>query len=277
MRQVSVLLAVVGVAVTAGLASADITYRHTITAFAEDADGNMIQVGLPYTWDWSRPSDQNPFQTHGDGVGNWEDWDTDGNGIPQNQEPAASPVHVFGPELAIDGLGFAARANPVVGLNFNVTAGSTNSTFIIDSVVVGGLGGFNGWSGRATSAVTLTRPGTGSGSGNPAGLQTGGNLYSAFFNGNTVASEFSNLLLASEFAGMATGETRTRSASTASFPNFLPLPGDPGLNDVRSQFEFSVPARYRAGGTSSYELVPSPAGAGLLALGGLFAARRRRA
>lgn len=259
MRRTTFLAAVAGLAL-ASAASAEITYQTTISEI-DPITG--AQIGNPFTFEWVRPTGQDPFQAHGS---SWGDT-TPGHTVSE-------PI-MIGNGASIHGIGFEARQNPIVGLNFNVAANPiSNSTFQIDSVIVGGLGGFTGALAQASAGVSVTNSGS---IGNTSaitllGLQGGGNLYSAMFNGSNV---FQNLLAGpGSNVPQGSGVTTTFSDGTA---GFIPFAGNPGLIDIRSQFRFTLSNGDRAAGTSTYELIiPAPSAMGALALGGLFAARRRR-
>lgn len=257
MRKASVVAAFAGIALTSA-AMAEIVYQTTIRE-VDAVTGE--QIGNAFTWTYSPEPGQNPFLPHG---GTW--------GVTDGENPSAE---VFGSGARLHGVGIAARQNPQVGLTFNVAANPiTNSTFQVDSIIVSGITGAD-WEGQASAAVSVTNSGT---LGNTSsitllGLQSGGNLFSARFNGTNV---FQNILTGPGTVGQGSGVTQTFSASTG---GYLPFSGNPTIADIRSQFRFTLSAGDRAAGTSTYELrqIPAPGVASLLALGGLVAARRRRA
>lgn len=259
MRRTTALAVLAGLALT-GAASADI-YYHTTISEVDAVTGQVL--GTPFSFDWTRPSGQDPYQAHG---ASWGVTD------PAQENPAPA---TFGNGAQLHGIGFAARQNPIVGLNFNVAANPlSNSTFVIDSVVVGSLGSITGALAQASAAVSVTNSGS---IGNTSaitllGLQGGGNLYSARYNGTNVFAD----LVAGPGSNVpqGSGVTQTFSGTTG---GYLPYAGNPGLIDIRSQFRFTLSNGDRAAGTSTYELIiPAPSAMGVLALGGLVAARRRR-
>lgn len=259
MRQKFMIAAFAGLAMTAA-ASADI-YYHTIIREIDAVTG--AQIGNEFEWTYTPAQGQNPYQPHG---GSWGD--TTGTNNP-------NPI-TFGSGATLYGVGIEARQNPIVGLNFNVAANPiTNSTFQIDSIIVSNVDP-GPWEGQASAAVSVTNSGTLGNTTNITllGLQdANGNLFSARFNGTNV---FQNLLAGPGTVGQGSGVTQTFSASTG---GYIPFAGNPTITDIRSQFRFTLSAGDRAAGTSTYELraVPTPGALGLLAVGGVFAARRRRA
>jgi MYXO-CTERM domain-containing protein len=245
-----------GLALTSA-ASAEIWYQTTIT----ELDSNGQQIGSSFEWTWSPSATQDPFQAHG---GSWGD--------VSGENPNAA---TFGNGAKLHGVGIQARQNPIVGLNFNVAANPlSNSTFQVDSIIVSGITGAD-WEGQASAAVSVTNSGT---LGNTTsitllGLQSGGNLFSARFNGTNV---FTDILTGPGTVAQGSGVTQTFSASSGAYAAFS---GNPTIADIRSQFRFTLSAGDRAAGTSTYELrqIPAPGALSLLAVGGLVAARRRRA
>lgn len=261
-----ILAAFAGLAVTSA-ASAEIWYHTTIREI-DTVTGQ--QIGNSVDWTWSPSASQDPFQPHGGGWGAWQD--TNGDGTPDGEN--TNPM-VFGSGARLHGVGIQARQNPIVGLNFNVAANPiTNSTFQIDSIVVSGVGAGT-WEAQASAAVSVTNSGT---LGNTTsitllGLQSNNNLFSARFNGTNV---FQDILQGPGTVAQGSGVTQTFSDSTGAWQ---PFAGNPSIADIRSQFRFTLSAGDRAAGTSTYELrlVPAPGALSLLAVGGLVAARRRRA
>lgn len=157
-----------------------------------------------------------------------------------------------------------------VTANFNVTAGAAQSAFNIDSGVLN-FGPSSGLTGSGSASVTvsqgfvipnLSTPGadfTATGANNLA--------YGAFVDGNTatpIASLIGDINLGSGDNSLGTSDS------------FAGVPIASAAN-MSSGFDFTLSAFDRAVGTSTFSIVPTPATVGLLGLGGLVAARRRRA
>jgi MYXO-CTERM domain-containing protein len=156
--------------------------------------------------------------------------------------------------------------DPVVALGFAVIAGDFDTLFTISSSTVSFPTIF-GATGRATAGVTLTE--SNGDSATLTGMQPGGTLFSANYNG---ANNFASLLSGPFVEGDAFGSE----SATDEFPNggAFALVGD--VSDISVQWSFELTAGDQASGTSAFVVVPSPAGLSLLTLGALGVARRRR-
>jgi hypothetical protein len=173
----------------------------------------------------------------------------------------------------LNGLSFDLFSDPVVGSNFNVSSGVTNTTFTINSAIVSFADIAD--LGRASAFIGVTDSAT---FGTPGqvvmtGLQPGGNAFQARYNaGNT---PFSNLVGSTTFNDPShPGFSDSLVGFSDPGNNFTPLGGF--ANSINSQFKFSLTSFDRASGTSTFEVIPAPGAAALLALGGLATARRRR-
>lgn len=179
----------------------------------------------------------------------------------------------FGGGVAIHGVRLGWDNNPEVSSAFNVSSGLSNTTFTINSAIVNfSATPITNGLGLASASITVTDSATfGNNFVGFSGLQPGGNAFSAFYNGTS--SIFANLIGSNSVSGP--GATQSFSAQSAGFPGYQLIPGV--LTEIRSQFRFTLSASDRAAGTSFYDIViPAPGSAGLLALGGLVLARRRR-
>ncbi len=253
----NVLLGVVGLALTASAASADVIAR--IEIIARNAETDEI-IGSDF---WEAPVDP----TLPGGGMSW--------GVLNGNNPNAIQ---FGndpdPEknVRVHGVNFGWIFDPVVTANFNVSSGLTNTTFTINSsflsfpTIPGAVGVASAFIG-----VTDSASGLGSGTVTLAGLQPGGTAFSARYNGNT--QTFVNLITGGT-VGVTPGGSVSFVGANPAFPNYEPLGSS--ASDMQSQFRFTLSAFDRAAGTSTFEIIPAPGAAALLGLGGLLAARRRR-
>jgi hypothetical protein len=168
---------------------------------------------------------------------------------------------------------FSWAHDPAVNANFNVTAGISNTTFTVNSSFVS-FGTINPAIGLATAAVGVTDSATFGDVGaiTLVGLQPGGNLFSARFNGSS--QTFADLILGST-VGVAPGGSTSFTGNNASFPGYDALPGG-SADDMQSQFKFTLSRFDRASGTSTFEIIPAPGAAAMFGIAGLLAGRRRR-
>lgn len=158
-------------------------------------------------------------------------------------------------------------ADPEVQLGFNVRAGASNTVFSVNSILVtfptaGNLMAV------ASAGITVTDF-------NAFGLPDGsvsftggfdGKSYEARINNNTFT--FAELLPSASFgAGSWT--------STDDSGVLAPVIGLSTATSISSHYLFSLSARDRAAGTSTFTIIPAP-GAAALGLGGLLLATRRR-
>lgn len=159
-------------------------------------------------------------------------------------------------------------ADPVVNLNFAVTAGAVPTIFTITSGLLG-FAPINGEA-RATASVTLTESDENTAS--ITGNLPGNALYVANFGALPGGVPFT-FLLGNDFVGVPT----TGSTQNGATPGvgYLPV----GIvSSMQSQFSFTLSPNDQASGTSSFvvRLIPTPGAAALLGLGTLMAGRRRR-
>lgn len=160
------------------------------------------------------------------------------------------------------------RHDPVINMDFNVQASSQNTIFTVNS----GLLSFPQISapvGAASAGVTVTDL-----NGNGATLTPDGNsIYTSHYNGEYPAGTLFADLLGSQ---VSAGAFQTASASDE-YPgggSYASI-GEPVV-DMSAAWTFTLSAYDVASGTSTFVVVPAPAGVGLLGLAGLAAIRRRR-
>jgi uncharacterized protein (TIGR03382 family) len=152
--------------------------------------------------------------------------------------------------------------DPQINLNFGVVAGAANTTFSISSALLS-FPTIAGATAQASAGVTASdRNGGGV---TWTGLHAGALGYKADYNG---ASNY-----ATGVAVVSTVAPFGNATGSASFP----VTNIGSVSDMSANWNFTLSARDAAQGTSTYIIVPSPAGAlafGVLGLAG--AARRRR-
>jgi len=158
-------------------------------------------------------------------------------------------------------------ADPVVDLNFNVVAGAQNGIVTVTSTELS-FAAIPNAIGSASAAVSVTDF-LGDGV-TLTGASAGGGAYSAYYNGlATGGTEFASLI-----SGVSAGGGQTNSAS-ADFPLSGTTIVGPSVSSISSQWVFSLSAFDLASGTSTFTVVPAPATALLVGLGGIAAIRRR--
>lgn len=236
-------IAVAAAALLAGSASADISsIVFSITATLDNGNGPSYPLNIELD-----PS----------GV--------DANGNYQWQ--LASPVDVVDDQdqnvFTLGEAGVTIFADPSVALNFQVLAGMQNTVFNVDSAVLSFAPLANSV-GRATASVSVTDLNGDGASFTPVGS----GAYASYYNGG--GTLFQELINAPVIAGANSTATSNDTFPAAGFTNIGTT-----LNDIQSDWNFTLSAGDLASGTSEFEVIPAPASAvlGLAALAGL---RRRR-
>jgi len=270
--QASWLLAAAGVAMVSSAALADYSRNITVTAQYAITDnlGNPILGAGGETQMRSVPRTFNidtDFVAEGaDAEGTiWYQYTGDTR-FGELSTPDNNP--------SLTGMRIGVKADPMVVANFNVASGIVNTTFTVQSTLLS-YPTITGGVAVATAAMSVTDSATFGNVGqiSVTGLQAGGNAFAARFNGNTV--NFANLILSGN-ASVVPGSTTVFTGSNASFPLYdTVLAGS--TFDMQSEFRFTLSRFDRAAGTSTFEVIPAPGTAVLIALGGLTVARRRRA
>lgn len=174
----------------------------------------------------------------------------------------------FDPVATLNSATLMLRLNPQITMGFAVTAGDTETTFIIDSALLS----FptipqSVAEGRASAGVTVTDAG-----GDGAlltGMGAGSTAYLAQFNGFVPGgTTFTNLI-----TPLAAPPGGSNSASDADPPSGNRLVGA-DVSDMSARAWFRLSAHDLASGTSLYRIIPEPATLVLL-LGGALVLRRR--
>ncbi len=178
------------------------------------------------------------------------------------------------PLATIESLNVGYDADPIVDLAFSLRNSDLgNPTFFSITSTTISFGGINPATGVATASMSITN-----GIGGPAGVSSAGQFpgnkaYQARYSTDSVINTgtvFANLV-DSLSAVIGTSQTEETNGGL-----FVAIPGT--IYMMESQYQFILSAGDQASGTSHFEIVPEPATLGLLLVGGLMvAARRRRA
>ncbi len=255
MRNATVVLAGLGLLISASASIADVLARVEIIATNELTGA---EIGRQT---WEAPV------APGQQTGNWTFGTLSGT--------SASPwmIGSGADAVSVHGLQFGFIEDPQVTASFNVSSGVVNTSFTINSSFLS-FPTINGAVGIASAFIGVTDSAAFGdiGSVTLAGLQPGGNAFSARYNGSS--QTFANLITGGT-VGVAAGGSAAFVGQNPSFPNYDSL--GVSATDMQSQFRFTLSRFDRASGTSTFEIIPAPSAAALLGLGGLVAARRRRA
>lgn len=229
---------------------ADLTAFCTVTASSSAGTASWTSHATPV------------FDADGNATWNW----TPASGASMTDPTTSNQVGV------IRWLSTQYVADPVVNLNFAVTAGGVDTLFTITSGLLG-FAVIPAAEGRATAAMTLTESDE-NGSGYTIGSYGPGiNSYVAAYNGIIpAATPFAFLVRNLTVAGSTTSDS-----DNASFPlvGYTPMGA---VSSMQTQFSFLLSANDQASGTSSFVVraIPTPGAAALLGLGTLALGRRRR-
>ena len=184
-----------------------------------------------------------------------------------------APVNIFSSTNPSDLLGtintldLTLNTDPTVIFNFSVTAGAAPANFTLSSGIVS-FPPITNPLGFATAALTITD--NGSDGATATGLFPGSKAYQAQYNGRS--AEFANLV------SPVTAAPQSSNTGSERFPAFGSAPLVPPVNDIESQFSFSLTATDGASGTSRFTVTPEPSSITLALLGALglaWSIRRR--
>jgi hypothetical protein len=157
----------------------------------------------------------------------------------------------------IDSASLSYVADPQVGLNFGVIAGSLDTMFTISSATLS-FPALNPAEGRASAGISVT-------DGNRDGASLTGNIaagksYRASYNGGTVFAD----LVSDDSTGIAFGTFTSSDANPAI--GFSPIAGS--LTSMKTEFSFTIRAMDSAGGTSIFVTqIPEPSSLVLVLFG----------
>jgi hypothetical protein len=159
-------------------------------------------------------------------------------------------------------------ADPVVGVSFSVLAAGQNTQFQINSAVLGfSTIDASVATGQASASVSVTDFNFDSNTWIATGPQGG---YRALVNPGTGNEQvFSTLFNGGPFVGSGLSTTFNDDSGPFSLIGI-------DTSSISANFDFVLSAGDLATGTSTFTVVPAPAGLGLVGLGGLLLARRRR-
>lgn len=147
---------------------------------------------------------------------------------------------------------------------YTVNATDADTTFNFAGGDYGLDTAYGSASGFASSAVTLT-----DGNGDGATMSKSGDVYGADYNGGT---SFSSLLSGYNLATGAFGSTSDAENDPGDFSNRFIGP----VSSISASAGFTLSANDAASINTQFFVVPAPATAALMGLGGLVATRRRR-
>jgi len=174
-------------------------------------------------------------------------------------------------QISLGGIGFIeklnlyGKADPEIGVEFGLRAGSSATTFIVNS----GLETFAALTNPgayASAGITLTDR-LGASGAMITGLFAGGKTNQAIYNSATV---FANLV-----SGFSIGSgTQTNHEEKGN--EFSKIAINDTLTSIESNFYFTLSAKDSASGTSAFIVNPEPATICLLSLGALSLIRRKK-
>lgn len=251
----TMLIGVVALGVMAGTASADIlsSYGFQITGTSSagtdtwsiDAD-DLIPNGDGFTWTLTNPVELR----------------ASGGELIGTLNPDATSLNIIN--------------DPVLGLNFNVTAGPLGGSFTISAPVLG-FAPISPAEGRASAGITVTDL-NGDGLSRVGQFDTLSESYEAVTNGivggggTLFADLVNNAASAIPFDTVASSEAHPIGGP----PFFVPIAG--AVSSMHAEFQFDLGPSDNAAGTSVFvvQLVPEPFTATMLLIGGAGALIRRR-
>jgi hypothetical protein len=164
----------------------------------------------------------------------------------------------------INSLSVSLYGDPQVDVNFSAFGGNVPTKFVFSSGLVS-FAPIVGGTANASAGITIADVDGNGASMNPN--TSGAAMYLANFNGNVPAG----VNYASFFAPGLSGNPGA-SDSANQGPNIIPF----AVTDISAQFDFMLSPNDLASGTSTFRIVPAPAGLGLVGMGLLLVGRRRR-
>ncbi len=164
------------------------------------------------------------------------------------------------------------NADPAVTLNFNVTAGASSTEFVISTATLAFAPILNPEA--YTHAVVEVYDTNNSSSVRFTGLRPDGSGYEAKYNNTIVWAGLMASLFASGGPGVSTGSEEGRPNPP---PNMTREVINDSVSNILSTWHFRLTSGDTAIGWSTFDITPEPVTLSLLALGGIFVMRRRRA
>lgn len=243
------LLGVVGLGLSAGVASADVSLN-IFEITAQQVDNNGVAIpGAVLTHTYFRPAgDLDPNATH-----TWQ------------LEPFLSGT---GDDAwGFEGGEVEVHQDPVVNLTINAAAGNSNTVFTINSALVS-FSTIGNLQARASTSLNFTDSALFApvGSVNIASGFSSGNAFEARING----AAWMGLLPVGSYSVPGGSQSFFQETSVG----LIPVAGT--AVNISTHFKFTLSPRDRVSGTSTFEIIPAPGSLGLLAGAGLVALRRRR-
>lgn len=251
---VKAILAVAGLGVAASVAQAN--FGDTAVEFrATRTNGDVAVVAFDIA-DYGSWSGSGPTLT-------WS-WNTGNNfNFPIISQSTGATLGV------IKRINMSLIQDPVINLTFDVVADS-QTDFVVTSTLLS-FAAINPAIGRANANVTVTDlDGDGA---SITGLHSNGDIYWAAYNG--MVESFGSTNFHTGISGASTFNPFDSASASSSIPPWASISGT--VSDMSAQFRFRVSPNDLATGSSSYEIIPTPGVLTLAGLGGLLAARRRRA
>lgn len=164
------------------------------------------------------------------------------------------------------------NADPSVSLNFNVTAGASSTEFTISTATLAFAPILNPEA--YTHAVVEVFDTNNSSAVRFTGLRPDASGYEAKYNNTIVWAGLMASLFASGGPGVSTGSEEGRPNPP---PNMAREVINASVSNILSTWHFRLTSGDTAIGWSTFDITPEPLSLSLLALGGIFAMRRRRA
>ena len=197
--------------------------------------------------------------TFGDGVqqGNSWVWEWDGGNYMFGADESLGGFTAAAIQVDFDSRGFVSTVN----LGFDVFAGAANTSFSIGSGPLNFAPINAGVQGIASASVGVTDVLGGGATLSPDGP----GMYRAFTNGaNTFTTLLGSSLSAAEFSSNQADDSFGLAAIAGS------------IDEIASEWNFTLTAFDSAAGTSTFSVTPAPGALSMIGLAGLVAARRRR-
>lgn len=173
------------------------------------------------------------------------------------------------PVARIEGLSTTLHVDPVISVNFLLSAGSSDTTFTISSAVLS-FDPISNAAGGSSAQVGLTDL-NGNGVSLVGGQAGGSKSYRAEYNGPGAGTQVFAELVDNLSSGAWGSDADSEVYPTGGGMALIAGP----VSSMQAQFAFTLTAGDRVSGTSVYVIVPEPTGVAALIVLGLLAAGRR--